>query len=130
MSYKQDSLAAGLAFLMRSSAQRPLLDALRAFERPLFRRAHCSKLGSRRHKMRVRRQHKASTALTSLTENPVPGVYRLEFLPNVNRLKGQEICQSSFYRIGKTPRSHGWRPCLRWSDASSASNPFQRAGKG
>jgi len=39
-SYKQDSLAAGLAFLMRSSAQRPLLGALRAVERPLFRRAH------------------------------------------------------------------------------------------
>jgi len=30
-SYKQDSLAAGLAFLMRSSAQRPLVGALRAF---------------------------------------------------------------------------------------------------
>jgi hypothetical protein len=38
-SYKQDSLAAGLAFLMRSSAQRLLLGALRAFERRLFRRA-------------------------------------------------------------------------------------------
>jgi hypothetical protein len=40
--------------------------------------------------MRVRRQHKASTALTSLTENPVPGVYRLKFLPNGDRLKGQQ----------------------------------------
>ena len=29
--------------------------------------------------MRVRRQHKAPTALTSLTENPVSGVYRLKF---------------------------------------------------
>ena len=46
--------------------------------------------------MRVRRQHKAPTALTSLTENPVPGVYRLEFFPNVDRLKGQQNCQSSF----------------------------------
>src|ERR1700731_2963804 len=36
-SYKQNSLALGLAFLMRSNAQRPLLGALRAFERPLFR---------------------------------------------------------------------------------------------
>jgi hypothetical protein len=95
-SYKQDSLAAGLAFLMRSSAQRPLLGALRAFERPLFRRAHGPTLGSRRHKMRVRRQHKAPTALTSLTENPVSGVYRLEFFPNGDRLKGQQNCQSSF----------------------------------
>src|ERR1700724_1816602 len=69
-SYKQDSLAAGLVLLMRSSAQRPLLGALRAFERPLFRRAHGPTLGSRRHKMRVRRQHKAPTALTSLTEKP------------------------------------------------------------
>ena len=32
--------------------------------------------------MRVRRQHKAPTAMTSLTENPVPGVYRLKFFPN------------------------------------------------
>src|ERR1700730_4714019 len=40
------------------------LGALRAFERPLFRRAHGPTLGSRRHKMRVRRQHKAPTALT------------------------------------------------------------------
>jgi hypothetical protein len=94
-SYKQDSLAAGLAFLMRSSAQRPLLGALRAFERP-FRRAHGPALGSRRHKMRVRRQHKAPTALTSLIENPVSGVYGLEFFPNGDRLKGQQNCQSSF----------------------------------
>jgi hypothetical protein len=43
------------------------LGALRAFERPLFRRAHGPTLGSRRHKMRVRRQHKAPTALTLLT---------------------------------------------------------------
>jgi hypothetical protein len=69
-SHKQDSLAAGLAFLMRS-AQRPLLGALRAFERPLFRRAHGPTPASRRHKMRVRRQHQAPTALTSLTENSV-----------------------------------------------------------
>ena len=76
--------------------QRPLLGALRAFERPLFRRAHGPTLGSRRHKMRVRRQHKAPTALTSLTENPVSGIYRLEFFPNGDRLKGQQNCQSSF----------------------------------
>src|ERR1700731_1120257 len=95
-SYKQNSLAAGLAFLMRSRAQRPLLGALRAFERPLFRRAHGPKLGSRRYKMRGRQQHKATTALTSLTETPVPGVYRLKFLPNGDRLKGQQNCQYSF----------------------------------
>jgi hypothetical protein len=92
--YKQDSLAAGLASLMRSSAQRPLLGALRVFERPLFRRAHGPTLGSRRHKMRV--QHKAPTALTSLTENPASSVYRLKFFPNGDRLKGQQNCQSSF----------------------------------
>src|SRR4029077_17813857 len=69
-SYKQDSLAAGLAFLMRSSAQRPLLGALRAFERPLFRRAHGPTLGSRRHKMRVRRQHEAVNARPNGAERP------------------------------------------------------------
>jgi len=47
--------------------------------------------------MRVRRQHKAPTALTSLIENPVSGVYRLEFFPNGDRLKGQQNCQSSFF---------------------------------
>ena len=46
--------------------------------------------------MRVRRQHKAPTALTSLIENPVSGVYGLEFFPNGDRLKGQQNCQSSF----------------------------------
>ena len=46
--------------------------------------------------MRVRRQHEAPTALTSLTENPVSGVYRLEFFTNGDRLKGQQNCQSSF----------------------------------
>ncbi len=46
--------------------------------------------------MRVRRQHKAPTALTSLTENPVSGVYRFDFFPNGDRLKGQQNCQSSF----------------------------------
>ena len=90
------SLAAGLAFLMRSSAQRPLLGALRAFEQAAFRRAHGPTFGSRRHKMRVQRQHKAPTALTSSTENPVSGAYRLEFFPNGDRLKGQQNCQSSF----------------------------------
>jgi hypothetical protein len=95
-SYKQDSLAADLAFLMRSSAQPPLLGALRVFERPLFRRAHGPTLGSRRHKMRVRQHHKAPAALTSLTENPVSGVYRLKFFPTANRLKGQHNCQSCF----------------------------------
>src|SRR5258708_10995667 len=94
-SYKQDSLAAGLAFLMRSSAQRPLLGALRAFERPLFRRAHGPTLGSRRHKMRVRRQHKAPTALTSLTENPVSSVYRLQFFSQRRPAKGQQNCPFS-----------------------------------
>src|SRR5258708_36478372 len=86
-SYKQDSLAAGLAFLMRSSAQRPLLGALRAFERPLFRRADGPTLGSRRHEMRVRRQHKAPTALTSSTENPVSGAYRLQIFRERDRVK-------------------------------------------
>jgi len=46
--------------------------------------------------MRVRQQRKAPTVLTSLTENPVSGVYRLEFFPNGDRLKGQQNCQSSF----------------------------------
>jgi hypothetical protein len=40
--------------------------------------------------MRVRRQHKAPTALTSLTENPVSGVYRFDFFPNGDRLKDQQ----------------------------------------
>ena len=54
--------------------------------------------------MRVRRQHKAPTALTSLTENPVSGVYRLEFFPNGDRLKGQQNCQSSlFIELEKLP---------------------------
>jgi len=51
--------------------------------------------------MRVRRQHKAPTALTSLTENPVSGVYRLEFFPNGDRLKGQQNCQSSLLQNWK-----------------------------
>jgi hypothetical protein len=46
--------------------------------------------------MRVRRQHKDPAALTSLTENSVPGVYRLDFFPTGDRLKGQQNCQSSF----------------------------------
>ena len=45
--------------------------------RRMFDRAHGPTLGSRRHKMQVRRQHKAPTASTSLTESPVSGVYRL-----------------------------------------------------
>jgi hypothetical protein len=54
-SYKQDSLAAGLVFRMRSSAQRPLLGALRAFERPLFRRADGAQKGERfRSQIRAR----------------------------------------------------------------------------
>jgi hypothetical protein len=85
-------------FSISHAKQRPTTAPRRTarVERPLFRRAHGPTLGSRTHKMRVRRQHKAPTALTSLTENPVSGVYRLEFFPNGDRLKGQQNCQSSF----------------------------------
>src|SRR6202035_2438516 len=63
-------------------------------------------------------RHRAKPARQSSTL-PMSGVWE----------KASKTANPPFYRIGKTPRSHGWRRCLRWSDASSASNPFQRAGK-
>jgi hypothetical protein len=85
-------------FSISHAKQRPTTAPRRAarVRAAAFRRAHGPTLGSRRHKMRVQRQHKASTALTSSTENPVSGAYRLEFFPNGDRLKGRQNCQSSF----------------------------------
>ena len=88
-SYKQDLLAAGLAFLMRSSAQRPLLGALRAFERPLFRRAHGPTLGSRRHKMRLRRQHKAPFVTGRVDDMIISGGENVSPADIIDRINGQ-----------------------------------------
>ena len=53
-------------FSISHAKQRPTTAPRRAarVRAAAFRRAHGPTLGSRRHKMRVRRQHKAPTALT------------------------------------------------------------------